>query len=116
VWKFEHSTKKTAIGNKVGYQLVPHGNASPLLAEDDIVQIRGSFTDYQLWVTPRNTREKHCAGWYTYNNGTAQGLPEWTKQNRNILDTDIVAWYTVGMHHVTRQEDYPILPATSQFF
>ena len=25
-----------------------------------------------------------------------KGLPVWVKQNRNIRDTDIVAWYTMA--------------------
>jgi len=27
-----------------------------------------------------------------------------------IIRTDIVAWYTQGVNHVTRAEDWPVLP------
>ena len=31
--------------------------------------------------------------------------------NRNIKDTDIVFWYTMGHTHIPRPEDYPVMPA-----
>ena len=38
------------------------------------------------------------------------GLPAWTKADRPIENTDVVLWYTVGSHHVTRPEDWPVMP------
>ncbi|MCY3971487.1 MAG: hypothetical protein OXG74_16275, partial [Acidobacteria bacterium] len=37
-------------------------------------------------------------------------LPEWTEADRPIQDTDIVLWHTVGMHHLPRAEDWPVMP------
>jgi hypothetical protein len=37
-------------------------------------------------------------------------LPAWTTANRPIENTDIVVWYTLGLHHVVRAEDWPVLP------
>jgi primary-amine oxidase len=42
-----------------------------------------------------------------------QGLPNWTRANRAIVDTDIVVWYSVGMHHVVRAEDWPVMPSAA---
>nr|MBA3368545.1 hypothetical protein [Geodermatophilaceae bacterium] len=29
----------------------------------------------------------------------------------SIEDTDIVLWYVFGLHHITRPEDWPVMPA-----
>ena len=38
------------------------------------------------------------------------GLPEWTAQDRPIVDTDIVLWHTFGVTHIPRPEDWPVMP------
>ena len=44
------------------------------------------------------------------------GLPVWTAQNRPIRDTDVVLWYVFGIHHITRPEDWPIMPVDTVSF
>lgn len=44
------------------------------------------------------------------------GLPSWTSRDRPVRDTDIVVWYTLGMYHVVRAEDWPVLPTTWRGF
>ena len=34
----------------------------------------------------------------------------WTDMDRPIVNTDIVAYYTIGFHHIPRMEDWPIMP------
>ena len=44
------------------------------------------------------------------------GLPAWTAQNRSIENTDVVLWYVFGLHHVTRPEEWPVMPVDSVSF
>src|SRR5438132_272439 len=37
------------------------------------------------------------------------GLPAYSAQQRKVTGSDIVLWYTMGFHHLTRPEDWPIL-------
>ena len=37
-------------------------------------------------------------------------LGAWTSRDRPIGNRDIVAWYTVGFHHIPRMEDWPVMP------
>ncbi|HEX9548512.1 MAG TPA: hypothetical protein VF942_14320, partial [Acidimicrobiales bacterium] len=33
-----------------------------------------------------------------------------TAQNRPVTDTDIVVWYSFGVTHFVRPEDWPVMP------
>ena len=36
--------------------------------------------------------------------------------NRSIEKTDLVVWYTIGMHHLVRGEDWPVMPVLWRSF
>jgi primary-amine oxidase len=44
------------------------------------------------------------------------GLPEWTRADRPIADTDVVLWYVFGINHVTRPEEWPVMPVDTVSF
>ena len=90
--------------------------ATTLLSDDDFVRRRAGFTEQTLWVTPFNPDEMFAAGAYPTVHAADQGLPTWTKKNRPINNEDIVAWYTVGFHHVPRPEDFPVMPVSWHSF
>jgi len=60
-------------------------------------------------------RPGHNAVSLTQSQG-GDGLPAWTSANRGIERTDIVAWYTMGFHHVIRAEDWPVMPTAWHAF
>ncbi len=49
-------------------------------------------------------------GDYPNQGSGGDGLTKWTSQNRPLVDTDVVFWYTFGHTHVPRPEDYPVMP------
>jgi primary-amine oxidase len=53
------------------------------------------------------------AVWVKYLSMMSDGkdtLGAWTARDRPISNRDIVAWYTFGFHHITRMEDWPVMP------
>ena len=65
-----------------------------------------------LWVTPHNPNELYAAGTHVNQSRGGGGLPEYTRANRSIRNTDIVLWYTVGVHHDPHAEDWPVMPTS----
>jgi primary-amine oxidase len=95
---------------------VPGHNVHTLLSDDDYPRRRAGFIDHHLWVTPRVADERYAAGTYPTLSRPGEGLPAWTAADRSIMDTDIVLWYTMGMYHVVRAEDWPVMPVVWHSF
>ncbi|MEM6627297.1 MAG: hypothetical protein AAF719_11395 [Pseudomonadota bacterium] len=110
VWRFINPDKKNAHGYSTSFQIAGGMTARTLLSEDDYPRRRAGFIDHDFWVTPYKADELYAAGLYPTESKPGKGLPEWTAENRPIENTDIVAWYTMGMHHVVRAEDWPVMP------
>jgi primary-amine oxidase len=98
------------LGQPVGYKLVPEAGVLPFAADQASVTRRARFMTRHLWVTPFAADERFPAGEYPNQHEGEAGLPEWTKADRPIENTDIVLWYTLGSHHIPRPEDWPVMP------
>ncbi len=109
-WKVVNPSVKNALGGSVGYLLVPGENSVPYAAPDSSVRHRAGFVNAHLWVTQYSPEEKHAAGDYINQNKGGDGLPRWIRANRSLKNQDIVLWYTLGVTHVPRPEEWPVMP------
>jgi primary-amine oxidase len=100
----------TGLGHEPAYKLVPSASALAFSHPDASANQRARFATKHLWVTPFSPDERYPAGDYPNQHPGDAGLPAWTKADRPIENTDVVLWYTVGSHHVTRPEDWPVMP------
>jgi primary-amine oxidase len=111
VWRIVNPERRNAVGEPVGYRLVPHGNVAALAAADASIARRAAFMTKHLWVTPHDDHERHAAGDFPAQH-PGDGLPTWTAADRPIEATDVVVWYTLGSHHAPRPEDWPVMPVS----
>lgn len=73
-------TKKTRVGNPVGYKVVSDGTAASLLDHEDPPQKRGAFTNNQIWVTPYNKTEQWAGGLFVYQSQGQDTLATWSER------------------------------------
>lgn len=110
-WRVVNPSKLNHVGRPVGYKLVPTMSTPTLLAHpESSVGKRAGFAQHNLWVTPYAPGEQRAAGEFPNQHEGGAGLPEWTAADRDLDDTDVVLWYTFGVTHLPRPEDFPVMP------
>jgi primary-amine oxidase len=109
-WKVINPKVRNQLGQPTGYLLQTGENSLSFSGLNSFVRKRAGFVDHHLWVTPHAANELYAAGNYPNQSRGGDGLPAWTKANRPIEDQDIVLWYSMGITHIPRPEDWPVMP------
>ena len=103
--------RRTASAIPVAYKLVP--GSTPTLLADPGLERRPSgpaSPPSNLWVTPYAPDERRAAGDYPNQHAGGDGLPRGRRRTAPSSTSDIVVWYTFGVTHVPRPEDWPVMP------
>lgn len=116
MWRVINPAETNANGYATSYHITHGKLIETLLSEDDWPRQRAGFIDHHLWITPYHPDERYAAGMYPTLSRPGEGLPAYTARNRPIEQTDIVAWVTMGMYHVVRAEDWPVMPVAWHYF
>lgn len=109
-WKIINSNSLNAVGQPIGYKIMPGENCLPFATEESSLLKRAGFLTKHLFVTQYDPKELHASGSYPNQHAGGDGLTAYAKANRSIENEDIVVWYTMGHHHITRPEDWPVMP------
>jgi primary-amine oxidase len=110
-WRVVNRAQRNALDQPVGYKLVPTVSTPTMLASpESSVGRRAGFARHNLWVTPYRAHERRAAGEYPNQHEGGDGLPRWTAADRSLVETDVVLWYTFGVTHFVRPEDWPVMP------
>jgi primary-amine oxidase len=115
-WKVANTRARTALGNAPAYRLVPGTSFPPMIDDSSPVVTRAGVIQHTLWVTPFDPAERWPCGEFPNLSLSDDGLPAWTARDRPIEDRDVVLWYVFGLHHITRPEDWPVMPTDRASF
>ena len=110
VWKVINPAKVNRHGSNPAYKLVPGAAIPPLLDPLSPVYQRAPVIAHSLWVTAHDDAERWPAGDYPTQSSEDTGITRWITEDAPLVGTDVVLWYVFGIHHITRTEDWPIMP------
>ena len=108
-WEVVNPVVKNNVGANTSYILVPEENSVPYAAKDSWLRKRAGFIDAHFWATAYDPTQMYAAGFYANQGRGEDGLPIWIRADRSLQDSDVVIWYTLGVTHIPRPEDWPMM-------
>jgi primary-amine oxidase len=115
-WKVASTGPANGLGTRPAYKLVPGGTFPAMIDQSSPAFQRAEVIGHTLWVTPYAQDERWPCGEFPNMSLVDHGLPAWTAADRPIENADVVLWHVFGLHHITRPEDWPVMPADRTSF
>lgn len=110
-WMVVNDGVRNSLAHPAAYKLLPGTTTFPFAREGSDLMRRAAFLADNVWVTHYDRRERFPAGDYPNQHPGGAGLPDYQRADRSIVDDDIVLWYSFGVLHIARPEDWPVMPA-----
>lgn len=109
-WLVLNENVRNGVGEPVGFRLIPGENVLPLASADSAIARRAAFAYKHFWATRFRPDERYASGDFPNQHPGGAGLPEFVAKDRSLVNEDIVVWYSFGLHHLPRPEDWPVMP------
>ncbi|NMD09469.1 MAG: hypothetical protein GYA66_15975 [Phyllobacteriaceae bacterium] len=110
MWRLTNSATKNALKQTPSLWIDAHSDTESMIDRTDPAQARAGFSAAPLWLTRYKPDELWAAGLYPNLSQRDEGVPAFVADTEDVIGQDLVTWYTIGFRHVTRPEDFPILP------
>jgi primary-amine oxidase len=115
-WEVASATSENRVHGHPAYAIETRDVTWPLSGEFYEPLERAAFASHAFWVTRYRDGELYAAGDFPNQGKTSAGLPAFITPAEPLLTqtgTDLVVWPTIGMTHVPRPEDFPVMPVES---
>jgi primary-amine oxidase len=109
-WMIASADKQNNLGVSPAYMLMPGGNTILYAVEGANIRKKAGFATHHFWVTKYKSSEMYAGGDYPNQTQLGKGLPKYIADNESLNSEDLVVWYTMGITHVPRPEDWPVMP------
>lgn len=118
VWHFVNDASLNAWGQPRGYAIVPGSVSAQLLPDSHPVTKAAAWTKYQLAVTRQHDNETYSHASIYDQFGPSHPVVSLDSyiDGERIQGADLVGWVTLGMQHVTRSEDIPLIANVQTYF
>ncbi|KAL9602959.1 MAG: hypothetical protein Q9219_001484 [cf. Caloplaca sp. 3 TL-2023] len=104
------SVQNPVNGKPVSYKIQAPPFQKLLADRDSFHHKRAEFADHNIYVTRYRDGELYAGGKYTNQSRGGDGVRSWAGRGDDVTDTDLVLFIQFGLQHVTRAEDFPVMP------
>jgi primary-amine oxidase len=111
-WCVMSNSTRNVLGEAPAYTLEPGASVTPYARDDFPGMLRAQFAKHALWVTRFAEDERFAAGPFPNQASAAEGVSRYIAPAESLAPergADVVLWYTLGLSHVPRLEDYPVM-------
>lgn len=110
-WVVYNPAMKSKLGHPTGYLIEPVTNTTTSIPRNRFGEEVG-FTGKHFWTTVNKPNEMYAAGRFPNQAppGYKDTLPNYAGKE-SVYKKDLVVWYSLGYTHITKPEDYPIMPS-----
>ncbi len=108
-WMVADAKATNSRGQMKSYMIMPGSNTLPYSGIPSGQRKMADFLESQVWVTAFKENERHPAGEYPNTRGIKDGLTSWISDDQDLVSKDVVLWYNLGVTHLVRPEDWPIM-------
>ena len=110
-FKIQNQNSRNPVNGKaVAYKVHAPSFQKMVADPDSFHHKRAEFADHNIYVTKYRDGELYAGGKYTNQSRGGAGVRAWANRKENIVNEDIVVWVQFGLQHVTRIEDFPVMP------
>ena len=110
-FKIQNAAVRNPVNGKpVAYKIQAPPFQKLLADPDSFHHKRAEFADHNIYVTKYQDGELYAGGKYTNQSRGGAGVRAWANRRENVKDTDLVVYVQFGLQHVTRIEDFPVMP------
>lgn len=95
----------------IGYKLNAYPSALLLAPQGTIARNRAQFATHHFWVTKYRDGEVFGGGiWPNQACRETGGVQDMVDRREPVRNEDVVLWHSFGLTHMTRVEDWPVMP------
>lgn len=109
-WIINSSSSKNRFGDKTAYRLMPPPSSMPFAHNFAPIMNRASFLRKGVWITQTDVANRRfVSGAFPNQRGTSDGVHEWVKDFKPLVDKPITLWVLFGYTHLPAPEQWPIM-------
>ncbi|GLY03148.1 amine oxidase [Actinoplanes sp. NBRC 101535] len=110
-WRIESAEKTNRYGDPTAYRLVIPNTTRSFGLPESVMSRRAPFIHQHVWATPYAEDEQFIGGQYPNHAEPGEdGVHVWQEQQRSIDGVPLVVWPVLGVHHLPRPEQWPVMP------